>query len=307
MKKVLLVDSYVEKGDVAKVAQLRRLHAYQALMPDVELSFSVLARMCFTIVDNKLEAYDLMNKCSIGDYDAIVFCYWHFKPMHALALTTYLKRQGIPFLPAEEPNMFPPMDKLGELAKMSDGTVPLPNSLICQSGMMFKAFKARGSFIEFPCILKASGAGRGKKNHLVKDVDELKEVCALYPQEILILQEFIPNDSDYRVLVINKEPRFVMRRFRGDADTHLNNVSKGADAERVPNDSIAGEPLSAVLRAAELTHRIDFAGVDLMFDSTNGKHYILEVNKNPDMTTGANQALIDEKQALYVERIRSLL
>jgi D-alanine-D-alanine ligase-like ATP-grasp enzyme len=42
------------------------------------------------------------------------------------------------------------------------------------------------------------------------------------------------------------------------------------------------------LKAAELTLRSDFAGVDLIINSETGEHAILEVNEAPAIQTGAD-------------------
>ncbi len=307
MKKILLVDGFVEKGESAKKLNTKRQKLLRKAAPDLAIDFSVLTKMFFVVRHNKLEIFDMVKDAYITNYDAIIIDYWHHKPMQALALSTYASRHEIPFAPIETIES-PPTDKLGELALLSDGTVPLPNSLISTGRLLPAAMKKHVDFMHFPCIVKSAQGAMGHKNFLVKNAREFRVVCLTFSKEVLIVQEYIPNDSDYRIIVINNEPRFVMKRTREPhSASHLNNVSQGAVALRVPNGSIPASAMKSVLRAAELVHRSGYAGVDLIINSDNQEHYILEVNKNPAIASGASRELIDEKISLYIDRIKGVM
>jgi len=146
--------------------------------------------------------------------------------------------------------------------------------------------------LEYPFIAKAADAFGGAMNFLVTDYSDLKTALNAHKEQFFVLQEFIPNNFDYRVIVMDGVIKLVMRRSRdASSGSHLNNTSAGATGEFVSIDQLSNEMQEDALKAATLTLRSDFAGVDLIVDSKTGQHYILEVNEAPAIQTGENPSL----------------
>jgi ribosomal protein S6--L-glutamate ligase len=87
------------------------------------------------------------------------------------------------------------------------------------------------------------------------------------------LQEFIPNDRDYRVFVIDGEAVGAIER-RSDSLTH--NIHQGGIGLPVPVDP----DMAAISVAATDAVGADYAGVDLLIHE--GGYTVLEVNGTPN-------------------------
>lgn len=87
------------------------------------------------------------------------------------------------------------------------------------------------------------------------------------------LQEYVPNDRDYRVFVIGGEAVGAIER-RSDHLTH--NIHQGGTARAVEVD----EEMAAIAIAATEAVKADYAGVDLLLDRDG--YTVLEVNGTPN-------------------------
>ena len=239
------------------------------------------------VKNNQLSLTESMTGKALHEFAYIYLELWLKSPQQALAAATYLHRYKIPFI-GHEALTIPCSTKIGELVRLSDNGVPLPNSFMSSHPEILKRFKTKPPFA-YPFIAKAADTFGGKMNFLVKNYEELEQALKAHPNQFFVLQEFIPNDCDYRVLIMGGEIKLVLRRSRkpGD-DSHLNNTSAGGEGEFVPIDTLSLEMQHDALQAAKLTLRSDFAGADVIVDKTNGKHYILEVNEAPAIQMGEN-------------------
>ncbi len=152
---------------------------------------------------------------------------------------------------------------------------PFPNPSLDRAGdVMF----------EFPVILKGSGGDRGTRVFKADNLEELEKVVInLRRSEIdegrrYMLQEFIPNDGDYRVLVLGEKVLGVMKRSSQNKNEFRNNYSAGGSVE------VADLPENIkqlAVKAAKLCG-LAVAGVDVAFrDFDIKKPVIWEVNKGP--------------------------
>ena len=102
---------------------------------------------------------------------------------------------------------------------------------------------------------------------------------------VYMVQNFIPNDGDHRIILLGYEPKLAFKRTRKDDSSHLNNTSQGASAELIELTDYSDEVISDVVMAAQLVSR-EVAGVDVLFNKDTGAHVILEVNASPQLATG---------------------
>ena len=261
-----------------------------------------LKDLCIEVIDNKLVVTESLTGRLLEDFDFVRFELWLKSPQQALAAATYLDRKGVPFTGHEALNALC-TTKIGELVRLSDHGLPIPRTFMSSYSMTLKCFK-KSPPIEYPFVAKAADAFGGSMNYLVHDYKELKTALDAHKDQFFLLQEFIPNQFDYRVLVMNGTIQLVMKRSRAEgSDSHLNNTSAGADGEFVALNKLSDAMRVDALKAAELTLRSDFAGVDLIVDSETGQHYILEVNEAPAIQTGANPPV---KIAILMNHIKDM-
>jgi RimK family alpha-L-glutamate ligase len=137
---------------------------------------------------------------------------------------------------------------------------------------------------DFPVIVKGSGGDRGTRVYKADNLDELENLVRdLRKTETeegkrYMLQEYIPNDGDYRVLVLGSKVLGVMKRSSQDKREFRNNYSAGGKVEVA---ELPEEIKKLAVKAAEVCG-LGVAGVDVAFrDNDRTKPVIWEVNKGP--------------------------
>jgi len=146
---------------------------------------------------------------------------------------------------------------------------------------------AKDNFGGFPLIIKGSAGNRGERVYKVNDEEQLENmVMNLRVSEVsegkrYLMQEYVKNDGDFRVLVLGDEVLGAMKRSSTSEDEFKNNYSAGGKVEiaRIPEDI-----KKLAIRAASVCE-IWVAGVDVMLrDGDWDKPVILEVNKGPQFS-----------------------
>lgn len=135
----------------------------------------------------------------------------------------------------------------------------------------------------YPYILKSSVGSHGDSNYLIKNEAEAQAIIANEPDTAFLAQAFCPNDRDYRLLMVGEESVVIERR---GVSGHLNNTSKGAVAEEIPLSDLP----APILRDAERIRQrlaLGIAGIDIVPKLGTNEYYFLEVNSQPQLSTGA--------------------
>lgn len=255
------------------------------------------------IKNNKLYIRDAVTGKNLTDLSALYIANWRINPEIAMAIVTYLQRNNVPVINPEI-GRYLPMTKLGEFVMMSNKDIPLPDSLFIRHKHIKRLIKKNKLPFAFPFIAKSTNGSMGSNNWLIKSSADLEQAMAEAPDSLFVLQEFIPNDFDYRILVFGGIPRMVIKRSRQSNDTHVNNTSKGGDGMFVDLKDMDPKVLDIAIKAAEAVGRTELGGVDIIINSETGKPYVLEVNKSPQIETGSNvQRKLDVFSDYIEERI----
>lgn len=144
-----------------------------------------------------------------------------------------------------------------------------------------------------PFIAKDPAASRGESNHLISAEDERRgfvETGGGY-----LVQPFLPNDHDLRVICFDGRPQLVLKRSRAEAsETHLNNTSQGGSSEWLDLSQIPSELLTISEKICKIMGR-EMAGIDFIPNAESPYHYsCLEVNAIPQLTSGVD---VEKKMA----------
>jgi len=138
--------------------------------------------------------------------------------------------------------------------------------------------------LTFPLIIKGSGGDRGTRVFKVDNLVEMEKLVRdLRKSETdegkrYMLQEYIPNDGDFRVLVLGDKVLGVMKRSSQSVAEFKNNYSAGGKVEVA---ELPEEIKQLALKAAKVCG-LAVAGVDVAFrDNDLKKPIIWEVNKGP--------------------------
>lgn len=149
-------------------------------------------------------------------------------------------------------------------------------------------------------ILKSVQGTKGKDNYLINSCEQLEQVIHDNQETRFILQNFIPNNGDWRIILTNYEPRMAIYRS-SDGKDHRNNTSVGGDAKLVALEEVDPKIVDLAIASAKALG-IKIAGADIMQDAITGEYTVLEVNRTPQLVTGA---FIDEKMQIIQSLIHS--
>ncbi len=130
--------------------------------------------------------------------------------------------------------------------------------------------------LEYPFIAKPNFGAEGRDVLLIRSS---KDFANIKNPRDSIFQNFIPNDGDWRVIVVGGTPLGAMKRIAAKG-SHLNNISQGATAVLETDDSTLEQVYKMATKAAS-TFRLTFCGVDIIQNRQTGQYHILELNTVP--------------------------
>lgn len=269
----------------------------QEISDKIEVSSTLLDEILIDVTTDELKVYDSRNHRDVSDFDLLLFRGGGIGRLIDVmgAITLYAQQHGIKMI--NEYSVVRDPSKLLQNVHFHFSGLKIPRTLYVNRGLFEHTDWARW---EFPSVMKLTNGSLGQENFIVKNWDEVHEIYNRNLANRFILQEFIPNDGDYRLLLAGKRVLAFKRTSSGDS--HLNNTSSGGTAKLVDLSEIP----EAVI---EQSHRISrqygmtISGVDVMQSNKTGEFYFLEVNIQPQLNTGA---LLDEKQALIGELLKDL-
>jgi glutathione synthase/RimK-type ligase-like ATP-grasp enzyme len=133
----------------------------------------------------------------------------------------------------------------------------------------------------FPVIVKDVNLNRGEGVFKIDKMSQLVDHFG-YNNKLMLIQKFIPNDGDYRVISIKNKVELVIKkeRIKGSKEFRAN-VARGGKAVKgsLPPDIIAMcEDISKHLIC-------DIVGFDIIQDKVTGKYYVMEANSSPHFPT----------------------
>ena len=135
---------------------------------------------------------------------------------------------------------------------------------------------------KYPLIVKILDGSKGKGVSIVESERSLTSVIqALLVTNTsgVILQEFIPNDGDYRIHVVNNEIVAYMKREATSSKEFRANISLGGTGKVV-------EISDEIKQLAINTHSASgcvWSGVDIMIAKDTKKPYVVEINTSPGL------------------------
>ena len=145
------------------------------------------------------------------------------------------------------------LSKLAQYIQFQIHDVPFPKSLYCA---LVNADEQIGRYFGgYPVIVKGIQSRSGNDNFLVRSSEEMKAILDQDPKAKMVIQELIPNDGDYRYIVLGDKVTCVYKRTRGSDDEHRNNVSLGGSKEYLELESVAADLKATAVKAASCLSR----------------------------------------------------
>ena len=179
-------------------------------------------------------------------------------------------------------------NKAGVLAALSRAGLPVPETRVVSNPVSEDEVAAAVADLEFPVVVKPNSATRGIGVATVHDLDSLLGVTDYSDlihdfratgDKSYLLQEFLPDARDYRLMVVDGTVvGGVERRLPDDARDAggwKHNVHRGATAVAADAD----EELRNLAVETANTLGIDYLGVDILV--SEGRAVVSETNARP--------------------------
>jgi glutathione synthase/RimK-type ligase-like ATP-grasp enzyme len=176
--------------------------------------------------------------------------------------------------------------------------IPMPRTLMVHRDNLGDIVPTLG----LPCILKQPDGGFSLGVRKESSEDELLQhaLSLLEKSELIIAQEYLPTEFDWRVTVLDRRPLFVCKYFMAPDHWQVHKYEPDRHLEgRTAALSIGEAPEMVVrtaLRAANLIGD-GLYGVDLK--QAGAQCYVIEINDNPNIDAGNEDGVL--KDALYRE------
>lgn len=193
------------------------------------------------------------------------------------------------------------------LTEMMRGAgVAMPETVVLQKGNRTEALDLLG----LPCVLKLPDSSFSQGVVKADTREQFMEQTSrmLAASDLLIAQEYIPTEFDWRIGVLDGRALYACRYFmaRGHWQIYNWQSKRRSDVSggwaTVALDDVPGEIVTTALRAAGLVGR-GFYGVDLK--SVEGHAVVIEINDNPSIEAGVeDQVLGDELYAAVMRAFR---
>lgn len=176
--------------------------------------------------------------------------------------------------------------------------VPRPKTLLVHRDNVDGIAAALG----LPCILKQPDGGFSLGVRKAGSEEELRrEALALLERsELIVAQEYVPTDFDWRVAVLDRRPLFVCRYFMAPGHWQIHKYEPGSHVEGRTEAVSVGEAPQAVVKTALRAANLIGSGLyGLDLKQLGERCVVMEINDNPSIEAGNEDGLL--KDALYRE------
>lgn len=216
---------------------------------------------------------------NLAEFDRIYFYAVGSHKEEIKEIAHYLGSKGTVILdPAIQEGCFP----LDKLFLSQQHYIPFPKSTF-----YFSLKEKDIAKLTYPVIIKSIEGSKGRTVTLAKNQQDIERHIAKHSAKCII-QEYIPIESDMRVLVINGEIQGVLERFK-QGDNFLTTKPRGIRKSTTIPKSLE-KKIKQLVRAKGLF----FAGVDIAFH--NDTYYCFEVNSSPQVRVFERETKINIAQ-----------
>jgi glutathione synthase/RimK-type ligase-like ATP-grasp enzyme/gamma-glutamyl:cysteine ligase YbdK (ATP-grasp superfamily) len=179
--------------------------------------------------------------------------------------------------------------------------IPTPRTHIVTRNTPWEQVSALG----LPLVVKLPDGSFSAAVHKIASRDDFRRRTAemFERSPLIIAQEFLPTEYDWRVTVLGRRLLFVARYHMARGHWQIRTEVKGTErygrVEAVPRDEAPPQVVEVALRAASLIGD-GLYGVDLK-ETPNGP-VVIEINDNPNLDVGYEDA--EDGNAIYEDVVR---
>jgi glutathione synthase/RimK-type ligase-like ATP-grasp enzyme len=232
---------------------------------------------------------------SIAEYDALFIRQTTFVDHHTYRFATRAAAEGLVVIDDPEA-IVRATNKVYQAELFARHDVPSPRTLVVHEGNAGELVERVG----LPCVLKKPDGAFSLGVVKVESEEEAQErLEALFTEsELVVAQEFVPSEFDWRVGVLDRKMLFLCRYHM--ARGHWQIVSRKGRTDRygrveaAPAEEAPPGLIQTAVRAAALFGD-GFFGVDVKV--VEGRLMVMEVNDNPNLDADYEDAIL--KDAVY--------
>ena len=204
-------------------------------------------------------------------------------------------------------------NKAGVIAKLAHDGIPVPKTVYVSNPVDEPALREAFDLLDPPVVIKPNSTTRGVGVAKADDLDSFLGICDYLDlvhdfrateDKSFLVQEFLPDAVDYRVMVLEGEyVGAVERQLSSDAlenDGWKHNVHRGATASAVEPSGSIRETAESVAEALG----IPFVGIDVLV--TEDRMVVSETNARPtiDAATKYEDGFYDRLASAIEHRAR---
>jgi len=232
----------------------------------------------------------------LGEYDALFIRETTRVNHHTFRFSQRAAAEGLVVID-DPPSILRCSNKVYLAERMRHDNIPIPKTLVLHRDNVQAIYEELG----FPCVLKQPDSAFSRGVVKVNDKDEyLKNLEQLFEtSDLLVAQEFLPTDFDWRVGILDGEPIFACKYFMARKHWQIYNwdgteKDRAGKVETLMPEMCPRKVISTALKAANLIGN-GFYGVDLKQVGT--KCFVIEINDNPNVDNGMEDLIL--KDSLY--------
>ena len=167
--------------------------------------------------------------------------------------------------------------------------------------------------IQFPCVLKKPDSAFSQGVVKLDDLKELQKSLTQFfkTSDLILIQPFIPTEFDWRIGVLDNKPLFACRYYMAKGHWQIYNWEASQQEiegrhETIPLHEVPEAVMKTAMKATRLIGD-SLYGVDIK--SHGDKHYVIEVNDNPNIDFGIEDRVMGETlyqqiMSVFLQRIR---
>lgn len=230
--------------------------------------------LVLSIHDKKIMVFDPKNQKQINDYSLVHLWGWLDFEEENTALSASLEALQVKNLSALpcKPNF---EDKLTQNIKLASAGLSVPD-IIYSNKIENYLDIVEDRQLHYPFILKDIQGRMGRNNYLVRDQKELSALIKKHQGLKFLVQNFIENDYDLRIIVLNNKVTSVAKRTRNPkGKDHRNNTSLGGEKQYFEISEVNEQ----ILRDCEsFTKKIGrkICSFDVVIEKGTENYYFLE-------------------------------
>lgn len=179
--------------------------------------------------------------------------------------------------------------------------IPVPQTLLVHRGNVESIVATLG----LPCVLKQPDSSLSLGVVKASSENQLNALVAglLEKSELIVAQQYLPTEFDWRVGILDRQPLFVCKYFMVPGHWQIVRHAAGhphyeeGPTQCLPLLQAPAAVIRLALKAANLMGD-GFYGVDLK--QVGRRYFVIEVNDNPNVDAGNEDSVTGEELYLYI-------